>query len=1137
MGSIAAAAATIRLSLLGGFRLVVGGAALPESNWRRRKARSLVKLLALAPAHQLRREEVMEALWPDLDPAAADNNLRGALHTARRALAPHGAIVSQDGTLALRADGGLWIDAVGFEAAAATARRDGALADYAAALSLYGGELLPEDRYEDWATGPRDRLHNLHLGLLRELAALHEGARTWPAAIAALQRLLVAEPAHEEGHVALMRAYALAGQRTLALRQWDQLVAALRRELDAAPDAAARALHAAIVAGHFPPTEARPAAAGDAHRRHTLPIPTTALIGREGDLVAVKAALAGQRLVTLTGAGGVGKTRLALAAATDLLPNYPAGVWFVDLAPLADPAQVADAVAGALGVRESPGTPLVATLVERLASGATLLVLDNCEHLRAACADLAAALLAAPSGLRILATSRVPLGLAGEARWPVPALRLPPEGDWERPARALADLIAAPAARLFVERVRGRQPAFALTERNGRAVAEIARRLDGLPLALELAAARANVLTVEQVAARLGDALGLLAPGGRAGPGRQQTLRATLDWSYRLLTPAQQALLARLSVFAGGGTLDAVAAVCGDAGAGADADAPANWALLDDLEALVEHALVRVEADGDEARYRLPETVRQFAAERLAAAGAADATRERHAAHYAALVETATPHLAGIVSPEWLARLERDHDNLRAALRRLLDRSDAARALGLVGQLWRLWYYGGHPAEGRRWCAAALALPGADDPAAVAPLALALHGAARLAYLQGDYAATVEQCERALAVQRRRGDRREIAGVAATLGAAAYARQRYDEAAAWYAESLGHWQALGDRTGIAGALNGLGLVAMDRGDYPGAMARYEESLAILRALGDSLRIALSLNNLAIVVEYGGDFARAEALYRESLDRYQALGNREGLAQTHDNLGVTLRGRGDYAGAVPHHEAALAFWRALGNRHRTALALTNLGATLHQLGERDRAQALHEEGLGHARALGDAWLTALALENLGRLAWARGDRARATVQAGESLALYRRIDHSGGIITTLGDLGRAAQADGEYDQARAYYRESLERCERTRDRSRLPTPLEGLALLLAKRPDGGAIGRAGAVRLLGAAAALRTTLGKPPTPAERAAVGTALVGLRAALGAADCAAAWAVGQALAPDDALAAALALASAPPA
>ncbi len=885
-----------------------------------------------------------------------------------------------------------------------------------------------------------------------------------------------------------------------------------------------RTLHAAIVAGHFPPAAAAPEVRA-APQSPTLPIPANALIGREGALAAVKAALAARRLVTLTGAGGVGKTRLALAVATDLLADYPAGVWFVDLAPLADPAQVADAVASALGVREEAARPLAATLAARLATGTTLLVLDNCEHLRDACAALAVALLAGTSRLHLLATSRVPLGLADEARWPVPALRLPAEGDWERPGRALADLSAAPAVRLFIERVRGRQPTFALTERNGRAVAEIARRLEGMPLALELAAARAAVLTVEQVATRLGDALGLLAPGGKGGPPRQQTLRATLDWSYRLLTPAQQTLLDRLSVFAGGCAIDAVEAVCRDGEPGPAADPPANWALLDDLEALTDHALVRVDADGDEARYRLPETVRQFAAARLAAASDVDAVRECHAAHYEALVAAVTPHLAGAVSSTWLARLERDHDNLRAVLRRLIDRGDAARALGLVGRLWRFWYVGGHPAEGRRWCAAACALPGAAAPAVAASLALALHGAARLAYIQGDHAATEELCARALALQQQLGERREIAAISTTLGNATYARQRYAEAGVHFAASLAHYQALDDQTGLASALNGLGLVAMDLGDYPAAAAHYEASLAILRALGDSLRIALSLNNLAIVVEYGGDSARAAALYRESLDRYQELGNQDGLAQAHDNLGVTLRGRGDYAGAIPHHEAALARWRALGNRRRTALALTNLGATLHQLGERDRAQALHEEGLGHARALGDVWLTALTLENLGRLAWARGDRARAAAHAGESLALYRQIDHSGGIISVLGDLGRAAHASGAADRAFAHYRESLARCAQSRDRSRLPGPLEGLALLLADRGE-----PAEAAQLLGAAAALRTALGKPLAPDEHAALIAADASLRATLGAADFAAAWASGLALTPDDALAAALA-------
>ena len=471
--------------------------------------------------------------------------------------------------------------------------------------------------------------------------------------------------------------------------------------------------------------------------------PRTALIGREREVAAL-GDLVGQgeaRLVTLTGVGGVGKTRVALHVAYALRGRrgaFPGGVWLVELAPLADPARLPHAVAAALGVREAPGAPLVAALVAALRPQALLLVLDNCEHQLDACAALAQHLLDACPALRILATSREPLQIAGEQQLPIAPLAAPP-----LEAGASPDGLAGyPAVELFVARAKAVAPDFRLTAENTAAVGQVCARLGGIPLALELAAARVRVLAPHQLAARLDDALGLLAGGIRAVPTRQQTLRATLDWSHGLLTAPEEILFRRLAVLAGGCDLGAAEAIASDpaedepappAGSGQVLRRPE---VLDLLARLVDKSLVVAQPGRDGAagarvaRYGLLEPLRQYAWERLGAAGEAAPLGRRHAAHYLALAEQAEPGWYGPAQAAWLDRLEQEHDNLRAALRYWFDRGDAAHALRLGAALWWFWFNRGHWAEGHRWLTDLLALPGAgDSPAAYAQ---ALVGAARL---------------------------------------------------------------------------------------------------------------------------------------------------------------------------------------------------------------------------------------------------------------------------------------------------------------------------------------------------------------------------------------------------------------------
>src|SRR5829696_6984575 len=564
-GSVGGEAEAVRIWLLGGFGVSIGSRSIQKGSWRLRNAAALVKLLSLAPGHRMHREQVMDLLWPDLGKKAASNNLRQTLHAARGTLDPTAAsryLASEDEALVLCPGDSPWVDIEVFEEATLTARRSRDPAAYRAAIDLYAGDLLPEDRYEAWAEGRREELRQLYLALLIELAGLYEERDEHPLAIEALRKATAKEPTFEEAHLGLMRLHALSGQPERALAQYERLRDALVRGLGTQPGAITHRLRDEIAAGRLAPTPPagdrlaeEPSSAG----RHNLPASRTSFVGREREMVEVKRTLSMTRLLTLTGAGGSGKTRLALEVGRDIVGVYPDGVWLVELAPLSEPELVAQEVAGTLEVPERPGEPLTDTLVDALGDKGLLLVLDNCEHLVEAAAQLVDALLDSCPRLRVLATSREPLDIRGEALWQVPPLSLPATTDGESRVEGLTRY---EAVRLFVDRARLRLPDFGLTQENAGVVARVCRKLDGIPLAIELATARMGALAVEQVAQRLEGSLGLLTGGSRTAEPRQQTLRATLDWSYDLLSEVEQALFRRLSVSAGGWTLEAAEAAC-----------------------------------------------------------------------------------------------------------------------------------------------------------------------------------------------------------------------------------------------------------------------------------------------------------------------------------------------------------------------------------------------------------------------------------------------------------------------------------------------------------------------------------------------------------------------------------------------
>jgi predicted ATPase/class 3 adenylate cyclase len=623
-------------------------------------------------------------------------------------------------------------------------------------------------------------------------------------------------------------------------------------------------------------------------RLHGLPVQLSSFVGREHELDEVKQWLTRTRLLTLLGAGGCGKTRLALQAASELQDRYLGGVWFVDLTALADATLVQPTVAAALGVRAEPGRPLLEPIAECLRPEPTLLVLDNCEHLVPACAQLAHALLQGATGLRILATSRELLGVTGETVYPVASLSAPDERSPHSP-EALSHY---EAVRLFLERAADVSPSFSLTQANAGAVAEVCRQLEGIPLAIELAAARLKVLSVEQIAARLSNRFQLLTGGSRTAAPRHQTLRAALDWGYDLLSEPERALLRQLSVFVGGFWLEAVEAVCGEE-------------VLDLLSALAEKSLVLVEEQAGAARYRMLETIRQYARERLAEdGGAARSTAERHARYY---LKSSRACAARVRTPDEAAAMERwvrELDNLRAAMD-WAHWSDESALSGHLAQALYLPLQRRGSWEEARWRLqagrAAAAELGSDGERLLAAISRDL---ASLAEDMGDLDEAREQAEASLAISERLGDREGVADALNLLGRVAVHAGDLDAARGRFEAALEQIPAADDHARRGVVMHNLANLLFRRGDGDSARRLYQESLAHLRAAGALHDEAGLLGDMgALAQEHDGDLPEARRLYRESLALYRAVGEPYGIAVMLNNLGEIAEAEGDLETAV------------------------------------------------------------------------------------------------------------------------------------------------------------------------------------------------------------------------------------------
>jgi predicted ATPase/transcriptional regulator with XRE-family HTH domain len=644
-----------------------------------------------------------------------------------------------------------------------------------------------------------------------------------------------------------------------------------------------------------------------------LPVQLTSFVGREQEMAELGQLLATTRLLTLTGSGGCGKTRLAQEVASQVLGDYPDGVWLAELAPLSEPSLVADAVAAALGLRPM-GRPATALLLDHLRDEQALLLLDNCEHLIQACAELAEALLRTCPHLHILATSREALRVPGETAWRVPSLA------------------AGEAVQLFAARARAAQPRFALTAQNGAPVAELCGRLDGIPLAIELAASRLNALSVEQIAARLDDRFRLLTGGSRTALPRQQTLRATIDWSYGLLSEDERTLLQRLSVFAGGWTLEAAEAVGGSARA------------LDLLIQLVNKSLVLVDEAGS--RYTLLETIRQYAHEKLVEEGEHEQAHQHHLDYFADLAQAAKPHMRGSQQAAWLDRLEAELDNFRAALEWAAQSRDVRRGEHLIDGVWWMWFVRDYSLEGRRWVDAVLPadLTGSGPtrltaclasgwlvlrigiPAAYADLTQALSMAQQLedthqivwaelglGQIHPDDERAVQLFEEAASLAHNSGSRWEELISLACLGIRMLGYGDYQRAAQLLAEALAGLREMRDLLGVAWVLEQQGLLAFMQGDFASAGQRLEESVSLGRELKSDIQIAGALIGLAQVGLHAGDSAGAMAAVRESLAIYQRVGNLERVGQCLSVAAGLAQARGDLQRATTLLGAADHLW--------------------------------------------------------------------------------------------------------------------------------------------------------------------------------------------------------------------------------
>ncbi|UCH59259.1 MAG: tetratricopeptide repeat protein [Anaerolineales bacterium] len=756
-----------------------------------------------------------------------------------------------------------------------------------------------------------------------------------------------------------------------------------------------------------------------------LPVMLTSFIGRESEISQVKHLLAEKRLLTITGFGGAGKTRLALEAAREILELYVDGIWFVDLAPLSNASLVTQYVMKTIGLREEECCPPIQTLLDSFRQKVMLLILDNCEHLLQGVAELTDALLRGTQNISILATSREPLGVAGETIWSIPSLSAPQIDK----VYQFEELLGYEAVQLFLERAVTSNINFTLTDKNAPAIAHICAQLDGIPLAIELAAARIRVLSVEEIAARLDDRLRLFV-GSRTAVHRQKTLKNLIDWSYDLLPEDERVLLRRLSVFSGGWTLQTAEEVCSGSGLKARD-------VLGMLANLVDKSLVIADEQAEGRRYRLLETIRQYAYERLAEFQEIDTYTYRHADYFSHMVDEAYPGLWGSKQSFWLQKLDAEQDNLYAALDWLASNTEnKTMFLHLAGSLWKYWEIRGFVNEGRAYLEQALA---SNPDAPAYERANGLRGAGMLAFQQGDFEEANTMHQESLSLFREIGFRLGVGRELDVLGEIAYYRGNHIQAIEYHTESLAIRYEIEDREGVAHSLGQLGVIARDRGEYEKARDLLNESLQICRGLGDNLMLAQALNNLGVVEHLLCQYEQAGRTFTEAVELFRALDDQPGISEALQNLGNVAKDRGEFKQAILLYKDSLALREKMGEKRGIARTNASLAEVAFHQGNYPLASELTEMSLTLFRNLGIKRGTVVAIVIQAYVALYQGDCERSRSLATQGLVLSKDITSPRAIAYSKNIIGLCEYAGGNLELAREQLQEARDIFQRVGDR--------------------------------------------------------------------------------------------------
>ena len=971
--------------------------------FRTRKAADLLAYLAVYPNSAHSREELVEILWPDSDPPSGRHSLRQALTSLRRQFeppgTPAGAVFIADRAILRVNPATVTTDVAEFEALLRSVSPNASLSEQAASLTaadrLYRGELLAGS-YSEWLFPERNRLAEAHRSVLVKLIALYERLGDTTRGLDCALRAIASDSISEEAHCAAIRLYLAQGQPGEALRQAQDLERALWDELQARPSADAcrlidslgnrqsRTARATLITHTSQPRKASsPPLSPAGPVAIALPLSFTRFFGRREELDHLHVLLieSGSRLTTLTGPGGCGKTRLALEVIRQLAESFEGAIAFVALAELEDAALIPAAILHALQIPRNPALSAVEQAERALSQRPFLLILDNFERLVIEGAPIVRSLLTAVPTLVCLATSRKPLDLEGEQNYPVGPLPLPAHpGSPER-------LMEFASIELFVDRAQRILPDFQVTPRNAADISAVCRKLEGSPLAIELAAARAHVVTPGQMLAQLDDRFAFLVSRRQEMPERHRTLRGAIDWSYQLLPPELRECFASLAVFRGGFTLEAASHVC------------SRSAMLDDLQQLCEQSFVLAEKTEEGRRYGLLESLREYAWERLAETDA-EARQHAHASYFAGLAHRGAALLRGPQRKSYLASLEREHDNLRAALAWSLT-AQPDLALELAGSLAPFWLARNHGTEGRKWLDRALqACPGTPSNRAQA-----LVGAAWLAANTWDPAAARALGEAALLLYRDLGDCWGESFALIALGIAAHGANDHAQANQCLEAGLARARAAGDPWLVGHALLNAGRINMEQGDKKQALPLLEQCLRLFRETGDKAATADTLRVLAHTVQSQGQYERAHAMLDEARYLFDEIGDAVGVAHSVLSMGHIARFQEDFAAARQQYELGLSLCRPLGDLFGQAHALLNLGHLERSAGEFAIAHGRYAEALGLFDRLRDDRGIAFSLEGLAG-AWAARGRPE---RAARIRAAADRLRHATGLL--LPDLDR------------------------------------------------------------------------------------------------------------------------------